>query len=63
MYREDKQPLWGIVYGWLLAKVAEDMGVLPGADFRAAYEAGQCRLPVSKPELNARLLTALETKM
>lgn len=29
-YKEGKQPLWGIVYGWLLAKVADEIGVLPG---------------------------------
>ena len=28
-----------------------------------ANEVGQCRLPVSKPDLNARLLSALETKV
>jgi len=26
-------------------------------------EVGRCRLPVSNPELNVRLLSALETKM
>jgi hypothetical protein len=29
----------------------------------AAIEVGQCRLTVSKPELKARLISALETEM
>mgnify|MGYP002809549998 CR=1 FL=1 len=28
-----------------------------------AYKVGRCRLPVSKPELKARLISTLETKM
>ena len=37
--RSGQVPIWGVLYSWLLAKVAEELGVLPGAEFRAAYEA------------------------
>ncbi|KAL3509667.1 hypothetical protein ACH5RR_029068 [Cinchona calisaya] len=30
--------LFGILYGWFLAKVASQLAVLPGAEFRVAYE-------------------------
>ncbi|XP_057787220.1 uncharacterized protein LOC131004531 [Salvia miltiorrhiza] len=33
-----KQNLFGILYSWFLAKVASKLEVLPGAEFRVAYE-------------------------
>uniref|UniRef100_A0A803M841 TraB family protein n=1 Tax=Chenopodium quinoa TaxID=63459 RepID=A0A803M841_CHEQI len=33
-----KQNIFGILYGWFLAKVADKLEVLPGSEFRVAFE-------------------------
>ncbi|XP_009111056.1 traB domain-containing protein [Brassica rapa] len=35
---KQKQNTFGILYGWFLAKIASQLEVLPGAEFRVAYE-------------------------
>lgn len=44
MYRQlvhQKAKLWGIVYSWAMAQVADKLEVIPGEEFRAAFEAAQ----------------------
>ncbi|XP_023640447.1 traB domain-containing protein [Capsella rubella] len=40
MWKRDHN-LFGIVYGWLLAKIAKKLEVVPGAEFRVACEAAE----------------------
>uniref|UniRef100_A0A7S0RN77 TraB domain-containing protein n=1 Tax=Pyramimonas obovata TaxID=1411642 RepID=A0A7S0RN77_9CHLO len=39
LYKEGRQPLWGILYSWTLAQLGSKMEVMPGEEFRVAYEA------------------------
>lgn len=34
-------PAWGVLYGWTMAKVGEELGVTPGDEFRAAREVAE----------------------
>ncbi|WOL06059.1 traB domain-containing protein [Canna indica] len=38
MWKKKKMNAFGILYSWFLAKVAQKLEVLPGAEFRVAYE-------------------------
>ncbi|CAN6327726.1 unnamed protein product [Urochloa humidicola] len=38
MWKKKKMNTFGILYGWFLAKVASQLEVLPGAEFRVAFE-------------------------
>ncbi|XP_042384361.1 traB domain-containing protein-like [Zingiber officinale] len=38
MWKKKKMNTFGILYSWFLAKVAHKLEVLPGAEFRVAYE-------------------------
>ncbi|KAJ1263520.1 hypothetical protein BS78_09G191600 [Paspalum vaginatum] len=38
MWKKKKMNTFGILYSWFLAKVASQLEVLPGAEFRAAFE-------------------------
>ena len=34
-------PAWGVLYGWTMAKVGQELGVTPGDEFRAARETAE----------------------
>lgn len=38
MWKKNKMNTFGIIYSWFLAKVASQLEVLPGAEFRVAFE-------------------------
>ncbi|TVU20052.1 hypothetical protein EJB05_36239, partial [Eragrostis curvula] len=38
MWKKEKMNTFGILYSWFLAKVASQLEVLPGAEFRVAFE-------------------------
>jgi pheromone shutdown protein TraB len=38
MWKKKKMNTFGILYSWFLAKVASQLDVLPGAEFRVAFE-------------------------
>ncbi|MCL7028069.1 hypothetical protein MKW94_022503, partial [Papaver nudicaule] len=38
MWRKKKMNTFGILYSWLLAKVASELEVFPGSEFRVAFE-------------------------
>ncbi|CAL4901498.1 unnamed protein product [Urochloa decumbens] len=38
MWKKKKMNTFGILYSWFLAKIASQLEVLPGAEFRVAYE-------------------------
>lgn len=38
MWKKKKMNIFGIIYSWFLAKVADKLEVLPGSEFRVAFE-------------------------
>jgi hypothetical protein len=38
LWREGRQPLFMVVYSWMLGQLAEKLEVIPGAEFRVALE-------------------------
>ena len=58
------EPLSNVAFNFNLRRyTAEYLASPPPPEYSPPPLVGRCRLPVSKPELKARLVSALETKM